>query len=147
MAVPMSMNNGAAPGHHTIVGLFMDMFNQQHGFIVRDGNLESYDATSTASLTAIWDINTQGEFVGTYREFGEVAAKRHAFVQRPDGSAAVTFDFTCQSSAGCAGAAPGTVAFSTVAFGINADGVVVGNYSLVSGGAAHGFMAIPADIE
>jgi probable HAF family extracellular repeat protein len=147
MAVPMSMNNGAAPGHNTIVGLFMDMLNQQHGYVVRDGVLEPYDPTPTTTLTAIWDINTHQQFVGTYRESGEPAAKRHAFMQPPHGFAPVTFDFACQASAGCAGAPFGTVAFATVALGINADSVIVGNYSLVSNGPAHGFVAIPSDTD
>src|SRR5262249_42673388 len=35
---PMSMNNGATPGGHMIVGLFNDMISgQRHGFVVQDG--------------------------------------------------------------------------------------------------------------
>lgn len=145
MGVPMSMHNGAAPGNgSTIVGFAMDMqTNQQHGYIVRDRMLEFYDPTPQTNLTAIWDINPQEQFVGTYREVGEPAAKRHAFLQRLDGSAPITFDFTCQESAGCAGAPFGTVAFATVAFGVNPSGVIVGQYVLATGGAPHGFVAIP----
>jgi hypothetical protein len=153
MPVPMSMHNGATPGESpTIVGFFADMSNLQHGYVVRDGMLERYDATSipadptkTAPLTAIWDINPGRQFVGTYRETGEAAAKRHAFVQNPDEPKPVTLDFTCQESAGCAGAPPGTIAFATVAFGLNPDGVIVGQYALTSGGPAHGFIAVPPD--
>jgi hypothetical protein len=145
MAVPMSMNNGATPGGKTTVGLFMDMSNQQHGYVVRNGELTPYDPTPATTLSAIWDINPGQQFVGTYRESGEVAAKRHAFLQNPDGSAPINLDFTCQQPAGCAGAPFGTVAFATVAFGINPRGVVVGQYLLVNGGAPHGFVAIPAD--
>jgi hypothetical protein len=143
MAIPMSMNNGATPGGDTAVGLFMDMGNQQHGYLVRNRIFEIYDASSTATLTVIWDINPSRQFVGAYREAGEVPARRHAFLQKPDGSAPITLDFTCQEPAGCAGAAFGTAAFATVAFGINADGTIVGQYVLVNGGPVHGFLAVP----
>lgn len=151
MAFPMSMNNGATPGEHpTIVGFFVDMASLQHGYVVRDGMFEQYDATSIPAdppknppLTAIWDINPGKQFVGTYRETGEAMAKRHAFVQNPGDPRPVTLDFTCQDPAGCAGAPRETVAFGTTAFGINPDGVIVGQYSLVGGGALHGFIAVP----
>jgi hypothetical protein len=96
-------------------------------------------------LTAIWDINPRGQFVGTYRETGEAAGKRHGFVQNPGEEEHVTLEFTCGDQAGCAGAPRGTVAFATVAFGINPEGVIVGQYALISGGALHGFMAVPAN--
>jgi hypothetical protein len=146
MAVPMSMNNGGTPGKgQTIVGLFTDMSNRQRGYVVRDRMLEPYDPTPTTTVTAIWDINAGQQFVGTYREFGEVATKRHAFLQNPDGSLPITLDFTCREPTGCAGAPLGTVAFATVAFGVNADAVIVGQYALTNGGAPHGFVAIPID--
>ena len=148
MSVPMSMNNGGTPGNgKTTVGLFMDMSNRQRGYVVRAGMFEPYDPTTTATLTAIWDINPRGQFVGTYRESGEVAAKRHAFLQKPDGSPATTFDFTCQESTGCAGAPTGTIAFATLAFGVSPGGVIVGQYAIVSGGAPHAFIAIPAGTD
>ena len=152
MPVPMSMHNGDTPGARPmIVGLFTDMdSNRQLGYVLRDGMLEKYAATSippdptkTLPITAIWDINPGGQFVGTYRETGELTAKRHAFVQNPDESKPVTLDFTCQDAAGCAGAPLGTVAFATVAFGINPDGVVVGQFALTNGGLPHGFIAVP----
>ena len=147
MAIPMSMNNGATPGGGTIVGLYMDMANRQHGFVVRDRMLEPYDPTSTSATTAIWDINPSQQFVGTYRESGEPAAKRHAFAQKPDGSAPITFDFTCQNVDGCPGASYGAVAFATIAYGINPDGVIVGQYVPVTGGTPHPFVAIPDDVN
>jgi hypothetical protein len=64
-------------------------------------------------------------------------------VQQPDDSAPITLDFTCEDAAGCAGAPFGTVAFATSAFGINPNGVIVGQYVLVRDGALHGFFAIP----
>jgi hypothetical protein len=149
-AIPMSMNNGATPGDGvTIVGFAMDMMtNQQSGYIVRSGMLEFYDPTFDdqaikANLTVIWDINPRKQFVGAYRAEGEPAARRHGFLQQPDGSEPITLDFTCLESAGCAGAPFGTVAFATTAFGVNPTGVVVGQYVLAVGGAVHGFVAIP----
>jgi hypothetical protein len=145
MGIPMSMNIGGTPGGgHTIVGLFVDMSNRQHGYVVRDGMLAPYDPVG-ANLTAIWDINASEQFVGTFRYAGEPAAKRHGFLQNPDGLNPITLDFTCDEPTGCAGAPFGTVAFSTIAFGVNSGGVVVGQYTLVSGGAVHGFVAIPPD--
>jgi len=152
MPVPMSMHNGGTPGARpTIVGLFTDMgSNRQLGYVVRDGMLEKYgataippDPTKTLPITVIWDINPSRQFVGTYRETGELTAKRHAFVQNPDEPKPVTLDFTCQDPAGCAGAPLGTVAFATVAFGLNPDGVIVGQYALTNGGVPHGFIAVP----
>jgi hypothetical protein len=153
MAFPMSMNNGATPGERpTIIGFVADMSNLQHGYVVRDGMFELYDATSlppepmkTPPLTAIWDINPSRQFVGTYRETGELAAKRHAFVQNPDEPKPITLDFTCQDPAGCAGVPLGTVAFATIAYGLNPDGVIVGQYSLTNGGTPHGFIAMPPE--
>jgi hypothetical protein len=144
MGIPMSMNNGGTPGGgHTVVGLFVDMSNQQRGYVVRDGMLAPYGPAG-ANLTAIWDINASEQFVGTFRYAGEPAAKRHGFLQNPDAVEPITLDFTCDEPEGCAGAPAGTVAFSTIAFGVNGDGVVVGQYSLAPGGAVHGFVAAPA---
>jgi uncharacterized membrane protein len=145
MDIPMSMNNGGTPGGgQTIVGLFVDMSNQQHGYVVRNGMLAPYDPDG-ANLTAIWDINPSHQFVGTFRYSGEPPAKRHGFLQNADSLAPITLDFTCEEPTGCAGAPLGTVAFATIAFGVNSGGVVVGQYTLVSGGAVHGFVAIPPD--
>jgi hypothetical protein len=143
--VPMSMNNGATPGNNKhVAGFYMDMSSIQHGYLVNSGMFNSYDPDG-ANLTAIWDMNARQQFVGTFRFSGEALPKRHAFLQNPDGSPAVTLDFTCQDPDGCAGAPLGAVAFATIAFGVNSEGVIVGQYSLVSGGAAHGFVAMPAD--
>lgn len=145
--VPMSMNNGAAPGvNQPVAGFFMDMANRQHGYVVRDGMLAAYDPDG-ANLTAIWDMNPGQQFVGTFRFSGEAAGKRHAFLQNPDGSPAITIDFVCQEAGGCAGVPLGAAAFATVAFGISPDGVIVGQYVPVNGGAPHGFLALPATTD
>jgi probable HAF family extracellular repeat protein len=122
-SMPMSMNNGATPGGHMIVGHWTDMSNHRHGFVVQDGVFQSYDV-SGSTLTAIWDINPGQEFVGTYVES---TGHRHGFLQLPDGSAPINVDY------------PG--AATTVAFGINPDGVIVGQYS--AAGRTHGFVAVP----
>lgn len=125
MSRPMSMNNGATPDGHLIVGLWTDMTTGRlHGFIVRNEQFQSYDVPgATVTATATWDVNPSEQFVGTY----VIAGVRHGFLQNPDGSAPINIDF------------PGAAA--TVAFGINPGGVIVGQYLL--GGRIHGFAAVP----
>ncbi len=139
MGTPMSMNNGGTPDGQTIIGFFMNMANQQHGYVVQDGMLQTYDPTAATNLTAIWDINPNQQFVGTFREAGEPGPKRHGFLQNPDGSAPVKLDFTFQDASGNT-----VTAFATIIFGVNPDGVVVGQYTLVANGPVHGFVAVPA---
>jgi hypothetical protein len=57
----------------------------------------------------------------------------------------VTFDFTCQETSGCGGTPMGSVAFATIAFGVNPDGLIVGQYVPASGGTPHGFIAVPVN--
>jgi hypothetical protein len=126
MDVSMSMNNGATPGGKVIVGLWND--TRRHGFVVRDGVFESYDVPSASiTLTAIWDINPRGQFVGTYVD----ATGRHGFLQNPDDSAPVQIDVPGQTG--------------TIVSGINPEGVLVGSYSI--GSRSHGFMAIPVPAD
>jgi uncharacterized membrane protein len=138
MGIPMSMNNGATVGGQIIAGLFVDMAGRQHGYVVEKGDFGIYDPTADTNLTAIWDMNPSGHFVGVYRRAGEPAPKRHGFLQLADGSEPVTLDVTLQDSNGNT-----ITAFTTAAFGINADGIIVGQYGLVSGGAPHGYIAYP----
>ena len=128
-SMPMSMNNGATPGGHVIVGFWVDMSNHRHGFVVQDGAFQSYDVPGS-TLTAIWDINPEQQFVGTYVDS---AGHRHGFLQLPDGSAPITLNFTD---------AAGNVAAASVAFGINPDGLIVGQYT--ASGHVHGFVAVPS---
>jgi uncharacterized membrane protein len=128
LSVPMSMNNGATPGGHMIVGLWNDMMTgRRHGFVVENGVFQSYDV-SDSTLTAIWDVNPEREFVGTYVDS---AGNRHGFLQRPNRSLPVTIDY------------PGATA--TIVYGINPDGVMVGQYS--AAGRVHGFLAVPVEKE
>ena len=125
MSVPASMNNGATPGGRTIVGLWTDiMTGHSHGYVVRDGNFQSYDVPGSLG-TNIWDINPAGTFVGAYADSSK---KSHGFLQLPDGSAPITVDY------------PNAV--STAAFGINPGGMIVGQYTDTNG-HTHGFLAAP----
>ena len=101
--------------------------------------LRTYDPTADTNLTAIWDMNPSEQFVGAYRKAGEPAAKRHGFLQSNDGSAAVNLDVSFIDASGNT-----VTAFATSAFGINPNAVIVGQYSLVSGGPPHGFVAFPS---
>lgn len=126
MDISMSMNNGATPGGEVIVGLWND--TRRHGFVVRNGVFESYDVPSASiRLTAIWDINPRGQFVGTYVD----ATGRHGFLQNPDDPAPIQIDVPGQTG--------------TIVSGINPEGVLVGSYSI--GSQSHGFLAspVPAD--
>jgi len=138
MDVPMSMNNGGTLNARSIAGLYTDMGGAQRGYLVRNGVLEAYDAAFDATLTVIWDMNAGGQFVGAYRRAGEAAARRHGFIDPGDGSGPVTIDVTIKNTSGST-----VTAFATTAFGVNPDGVIVGQYALVSGGALHGFVAVP----
>lgn len=129
-SVPASMNNGATPDGHTIVGLWTDMLTgHSHGYVVQDGNFQSYDVPGSLG-TNIWDINPAGAFVGGYTDSSK---KGHGFLQLPDGSAPITLDV------------PNTPPFnavSTIAMGISPGGAMVGQYTDTSG-HTHGFLAVP----
>jgi hypothetical protein len=123
-SVPASMNNGATPDGHTIVGLWIDMVTgHSHGYVVQNGNFQSYDVPGS-TFTYIWDINPAGAFVGVY-----TSGKNHGFLQLPDGSAPITIDF------------PGNP-LATSAVGINPGGAIVGQYTDTSH-HVHGFLALP----
>jgi hypothetical protein len=123
--VPMSMNNGATPDGHTIVGHWTDMMmpSHTHGYIVQDGQFQAYDAPDSKA-TVIWDINPAGAFVGFY-----TSDKNHGFLQLPDGSAPITIDFPMDP-------------LGTQAIAINPGGAIVGQYT-DSNHHLHGFLAVP----
>jgi len=130
-SVPASMNNGATPDGRTIIGLWTDMMTgHSHGYVVQDGNFQSYDVPGSLG-TNIWDINPAGAFVGVYTDSSK---KGHGFLQLPDGSAPIRLDVP---------SAPPFNAVSTIAFGINPGGVIVGQYTDTSG-HTHGFLALPS---
>jgi hypothetical protein len=128
--VPMSMNNGATPDGQTIVGLWIDMMvpSRNHGYIVQNGNFQSYDAPNS-TFTRIWDINPAGAFVGVY-----TSDKSHGFLQLPPYA---TMPVTLDLPAGF----PANI--STTALGINPGGAIVGQYT-DHGNHVHGFLAVPA---
>ncbi len=123
--LPMSMNNGATPDGSIIVGHYADMSipPHTHGFVVQNGVLQQppaggacYDVSGTpcydvplSTFTQIWDINPGHQFVGTYRDSSGL---QYGCLQLPDGSAPIQLDY------------PGAAA--TQAYGINPDGVIVG---------------------
>lgn len=128
-SVPNSMNNGATPDGNMIVGLWTDMVNHRHGFVVQNGIFQSYDVPGSI-LTATWDVNPGQEFVGTYVD---KTGKRHGFLQLPDGSAPIAIDVP---------STPPFNAAATIAFGINPEGAIVGQYTDTSR-HIHGFLAVP----
>lgn len=140
MGVPMSMNNAGSPGGgQTIAGFFVDG-GRTRGYLVQSGTLYPYDVSENASLTAIWALNANQQFAGTYRNSGEPLTKRHGFLQNADGAAPYTFDFSFIDEGGNT-----ITAYSTIAYGLSPAAVIVGQYALVAGGPLHGFVAIPVD--
>ena len=125
MSVPASMHTGATPGGNITVGLYLDMMTgHQHGYILRNGMLQTYDVPNS-TFTWIWDINPNEQFVGTYKD---TSGKQHGFLQLPDGSAPITIDY------------PNAV--TTIAMGLNPEGAIVGQYTDTKG-VTHGFLAAP----
>lgn len=122
-AVLDSMNNGATPDGHTIVGGWTDLATgHTHGYVVQNGDFQSYDVPGS-TLTFIWDISPAGAFVGVYH-----ASRNHGFLQLPDGSDPITIDV------------PNSVNNSVI--GINPGGSLVGQYVDMSG-HTHGFVGMP----
>lgn len=122
-SVPNSMNNGATPSGHTIAGGWTDMMTgHTHGYVVHDGNFQSYDVPGSTS-TFIWDMNPAGAFVGV-----DHAGRNHGFLQLADGTAPITVD------------PPNSV--NAAAVGINPGGWIVGQYT-DGAGHVHGFLAVP----
>jgi hypothetical protein len=119
-----SMNNGATPDGSMVVGIFMDMMtNLWHGFIVQNGDLQTYDVPGS-TFTNTWDINPSRVFVGAYVDSN---GKQHGFIQPPGDVPPITIDY------------PGAAATSV--FGINPAGAIVGTYTM--NGKTRGFLAVP----
>jgi len=131
MSFPNSMHGSATPDGHTMVGFYVDMMtNHQHGYVLQDGVLQTYDVPNS-TFTTIWDITPGQEMVGTYKD---TSGKQHGFLQLPDGSVPVTLDVP---------SAPPFNAVSSLAMGINPSGAIVGQYTDTKG-HTHGFLAVPA---
>ena len=119
--LPASMNNGPSPEGNRIAGLYTDMMNHGHGYIIDKGTFTSFDVSGSSS-TAAWDMNASGEIVGVY---SDAANQVHGFL-RVSEQEYLSIDF------------PGAPA--TRAFGINARGDIVGTY-VDAAKQAHGFLA------
>jgi len=116
-----SMNNGATPDRHRIVGLYTNMDVsplRQEGYVIDDGVFTPF-LVPGSDMTAAWDINPTGEIVGVYHD----AAGFHGFVRTGDQYLSVNF--------------PGAAA--TRVFGINPRGDIVGSY--IAGNRTFGFVA------
>jgi probable HAF family extracellular repeat protein len=119
--LPASMNNGPSPEGNRIVGLYTDMMNHGHGYIIDKGAFTSFDVPESNS-TAAWDMNPSGEIVGVY---ADAANHVHGFLRASD-EEYLSIDFPAASA--------------TRAFGINARGDIVGTY-VDAAKQAHGFLA------
>ena len=115
-----SMNNGATPDGHLIVGFYTPMgASGNSAYTIDNGTFAPFSVPGSISTNA-WDINPRGDIVGVYVD---AAGAAHGYV-RADG-AFTTIDV------------PG--AGATRAFGINARGDVIGTYT--KAGVTRGFIA------
>jgi len=131
-SVPGSMNNDATPDGRTIVGLYVDPASnagQYHGYIVQNGNFYTYDVPGS-TLTQIWGINSEAEFVGLYDDSD---GSEHGFLQRRGAALPVTIDVP---------SGPPFNSVLTDSFAISPAAVIVGLYS-DSSGNLHGYAAVP----
>lgn len=116
-----SMNNGATPSGHLVVGLwFNDETGRQEGYTITNGVFESF-LVPGSNLTAAWDVNPDGVIVGAYRIAGTSLIRGFARL----GTEYETIHY------------PGSTV--TRAFGINAAGNIVGTFVL--GGKQYSYLA------
>jgi uncharacterized membrane protein len=120
ITVPASMHNATSPEGSRIAGLYTDMDNRGHGYVIEKDVFYSFDVPGS-KFTAAWDMNPSGEIVGVSTDQSN---KTHGFLRTSDDYLPIDF--------------PGATA--TRAFGINARGDVVGTF-IDSAGVAHGFLA------
>src|SRR5437660_11341797 len=64
-SMPSSMNNGATPGGHIIVGFWDYMDGHRHGLLVQHGVLQSY-AVPASTLLALRNIHPNHHFGPTH---------------------------------------------------------------------------------
>lgn len=119
-----SMNNGATPDLHLIVGFWFNMMdNQQQSYTIENGVFTSFMVPGS-NLTNAWDVNPDGAIVGVYR----VGTTVRGFLRTQDDLGALNYTTIHY---------PGSTA--TRAFGINAGSDIVGSYVL--GGVTYAFLA------
>ena len=115
-----SMNNGATPDGHLIVGFYTPMdASRTWAYTIENGAFTQFTVPGSTSTNA-WDVNPRGDIVGVYLDG---AGATHGYVRTEGGF--TTIDV------------PG--ASATRAFSINARGDVVGSYT--KSGVTRGFIA------
>jgi hypothetical protein len=119
--VPASMHNGATPDGGTIIGVYTNLATQAtHGYFLINGAFLPFDVPGS-TYTDAYDINPQGEVVGTFRDS---TGHFHGYERSRRG------DFTAID-------VPDSI--ETDAFGINPGGDIVGYY-VDANGKSHGFL-------
>ena len=118
-----SMNNGATPDGHLVIGYYTTMDdNRTWAYTIENGTFTPF-AVPRSTNTNAWDVNPRGDIVGVYTDGAGATQVTHGYV-RIDGRFK-TIDVDGASA--------------TRAFGINARGDVVGSYT--KGGVTRGFIA------
>ena len=116
-----SMNNGATPDGHLVIGFYTDMMvmpSRTEAYVIENGAITPFIVPGS-TLTNAWDINARGDIVGVFRDGSGV----HGYVRTDAGFTTINV--------------PGAAA--TRAFGIDARGDIIGTF--VGGGMTHGFLA------
>jgi len=115
-----SMQNGATPDLHLLVGFWFNMMdNQTQGYMIENGVFTSF-MVPDSTATGAWDVNPDGAIVGVYN----VGTTVRGFLKTGESYATIYY--------------PGSTA--TRAFGINPRGDIVGNYGL-GGVPTYAFLA------
>jgi hypothetical protein len=129
-----SMNNGATPDGHIVVGLYTNMMMtpaRGEAYVIVDADTTTFIVPGSLS-TAAWDVNPRGDIVGVFRD----ATGFHGYVRTGTGRTLADAQYTPIDVQ-----IPGVTA--TRAFGTNARGDVVGAYVVGTGRNAvtHGYLA------
>jgi hypothetical protein len=133
-----SMNNGALPAGSLTAGLVTDMMtNVRHGYLASKDVFVPFDFPFSTSTT-VWDMSSARGIVGVYTD----SAKRaHGYLLKLD-DLVLTFGVNPQFGVN------GSFSFSSIdfpgaaqtrAFGISAQGSVVGSYGDATG-KTHGYL-------
>ena len=141
------MNNGGTPGGgRTIVGFFHGHGQQAAWYLVQDGMLTPYDPEG-ADLTAIWDINASGQFVGSFRYATDPPTKRHGFLKDPASRTPIQFDFSARTGRAVPARQWARWRSRPLLTASTRAGSSLASPQFVSLGPAHGFVAFPPDAE
>src|SRR5207253_11484159 len=85
--VPASMHNGPSTEGNRIAGLYTDMMNHGHGYLIEKGVFYSFDVPGSV-FTAAWDMNPSGDIVGVYTD---TANTTHGFLRRDEDYLSIDF--------------------------------------------------------